>query len=177
MAAIMISQVQKAILARGFMGRPLLVATALAWHVSGFLGGLFCKGLLERQLPGTEQVKAGLRHAVEAAAEKCATTVIQQCVAKADCEPSEPSKPQKDRSREPGHSGSWRAQASLVVAVSLANWLIGFLIRLCLGLHLCRRREQVEDSSEEQSPTSPQERQELAHRQLALIRRRRHGFS
>ena len=46
------------------MGKPLLVATALAQHVSGFLGGLFCKGLLERQLPGTEQeVKVGLRHA------------------------------------------------------------------------------------------------------------------
>ena len=157
------------------MGRPFPLVVALAWHISGLLGGSFVGQVWTKTATNREALRESARAAAEAAAERCASLVNQQCLEGATPEGKKAEKKGSNRAESSGTGISYHI-GFLVALVSVGSWLIG----ACCGIGCgrCRRSPTPTDTASEDSVASPlsrEDRRELALQQLSQVRRRRHG--
>ena len=155
------------------MGRSVALLSFGIWNICGF----FSRYLSADWLHGSRAREGLLDRATEAAAqiaaEKCSLTLEDICCADSDRE--ERSKRKSSR-KAASSSGLNIWLVSLLVTV--INWGIGFL---CWVLNCCRRHRRLqigeEDGEEAIVPFSPPANRALAQKQLAELRKRRHGSS
>ena len=147
------------------MGRGALFAF-LGWQASSFLGGYLSGNIFAARQWRIEALQVSLQEVARLAVDEARDSL---CLCDSFREPTKEKEPR--RSQAPDLSWGWTLLLVISALANLLFWTAGLSWQFCCG----RRRATPAVDWDESEDSSPDERRALAHRQLALIRSRRHG--